>query len=464
VAADLALRGGHALLQQRSAVLGVEPLGVGTPLMEHAASVIFRTAWRNGLSLGRMIRELATAAVDVDAVVGGERDAAIRRLERALRREGVGLIGGSRVAATWVDWLARLTRRPALWGQTLLALARVLPDRGLLRSKRAYCPVHLAEWHRRGQPAYEPLLWQLRPVTVCPDHDELIRLETRCPNVHCRLEREVVTANAVPGMCNRCGTYLSSATPEVVAPSAASEWDRWVAIELGHVVAALGTLAEPPSGAAIPGAVQLAIARAGLSLTDYAKAIGVSLSTVSLWKDGRHQPGVDGVLRICRFAGFGVADFLLGRLEALEAAPAPLPSTVLPERTTPYRDVDWPAFERALRRALRDPHCPSPLAVARRWQVDARQARRAVPKLWRELSTRSQERIRREAHERATWRRSVVVEIVQALHDEGRYPGQGEVRKRLPRGIDFREADVMGTWRGEIARLGYVRRASPRAA
>lgn len=113
--ADVAPRRGLALLGQRSALLGAPPLGVGTPLSEHAASVVIRTAWRNGLSLGRMIRELATAAIDADAIIGDERAAAILRLERALRREGVGLIGLDHVAATWVDWLARLTRRPTPW-------------------------------------------------------------------------------------------------------------------------------------------------------------------------------------------------------------------------------------------------------------------------------------------------------------------------------------------------------------
>jgi transcriptional regulator with XRE-family HTH domain len=339
-----------------------------------------------------------------------------------------------------------------------------LPDRGLVRSQRAYCPVHLLEWRRDDKPAYEPLLWQLRPVTVCPDHGQLVRLETRCPKSGCRTERSIVTANAVPGMCDRCGTDLSSATPDIVSESAAAEWERWVAVELGGLVAALASVTEPPSGAAIPGCVQLAITRSGLNLTDYAKEIGVALSTVSLWKDGRRQPSIDGVLRLCRFAGFHVAGFLLGRVAALEAAPMPASAPVVPKAASTYHDIDWVAFRRALRRALRDVSRPSPMVIARRWNVNDRYARRRFPELWRQLSARSQERLRQDAAECSRGRKQVVLDVVQAIHDEGRFPSAGGVKKRLPRRIDFRDPEVVVAWRRGIERLGYRRRPQKMAA
>lgn len=459
----LAFGRGLALLKSRSVVPGVEPQGIGTPLVEHAPSVIVRTAWRNGLTPARMLRDVAAAVVDSDGFAAGDRDAAIARLEFALRRRGVGLLGADRVASTWVDWYERLTRRPGLSHHTLLPLTRVLGSRGLLRWERAYCPAHLRQWRRDDQPIYEPLVWQLRPVVVCPYHEDAIRLETRCPNETCRARRSVLTASAVPGVCERCGMGLWTAEP-VPWRGEDLTWRRWVAVELGGVVADLGAAEVPPSGQVIPLLVALAVERSGMTLTAFAASMGVALSTVSLWKDGRRQPSIDGVLRLCRVAGFRVADFLFGRSDALEATlrPDEIPGT--PASTTVYHDIDWRAFRRALHRALVDPSCPSPMTVAKRWNVNDRQARRTCPELWTQLSTRSRDRMRREARARAAERARLITDAIRAIHEEGRYPSRHQVAKRIPLRVSFRDPLLVDVWTRELTRLGYRRSEVVRAA
>lgn len=445
---------GVALLARRSVLLGVEPQGAGTPLAEHAASVIVRACWRNRMSLGRVIGEVAAAAVDAETLPAAARAETIARLEHVLRRRGVGLLGTDRVAATWVAWYERLTLRPGLERHTLRPLARVLRSRGVLRAERTYCPAHLAAWRREGRCLYEPLLWQLRPVLVCPDHDRPVVLATRCPNPACGSRRSVLTASALPGVCERCGTGLWTAEPEWAPDGPETEWRCWVTRELGELVAELSILEEYPDGSATIAAMVLAARRAG-SLTAFAAAIGVALSTVSLWKDGRRQPALDGILRACRFAGFRVADCLLGRIDVLEAAPVPVTPAWIPPATTTYHDIDWRPFRRALTRAARDPRRPAPATVAARWKVDVRQASRKCPEAWRRAARRYQERLAGEARARAAERERVLLAAIQAIHAENRYPSRHQVQKRVPRRISFRDERIKAAWRRELIRLAW---------
>jgi hypothetical protein len=164
-------------------------------------------------------------------------------------------------------------------------------------------------------------------------------------------------------------------------------------------------------------------------------------------------------LRLCRVAGFRVADFLLERTEALEAAPVPAFRPSVPVRTTTYRDIDWRGFRRASP-GRRGTSAARPTPIARRWRVDEGQARRTCPDLWATLVARHRYRSRLQSRERVAERRRVVTEAVGGIHAEGRYPSKHQVQKRAPRSVSFRDPLVRRAWASELGRLGYRRRGA----
>lgn len=86
----------------------------------------------------------------------------------------------------------------------MLTWSKVFPDRHLLRSLRAWCPYCYQEWRTNAQPIYEPLLWQLQVVNICPSHK--LHLIEKCPLCH---QTNIPLAwKSQPGYCSKCGIWL----------------------------------------------------------------------------------------------------------------------------------------------------------------------------------------------------------------------------------------------------------------
>lgn len=435
-----------ALLASRSVLLGVEPIGRDTGLVEHLGSVVLRTAWRNGLAPGRMIREVAATALAPDE--NGR--LAVRRLEQAFRSGSMGLLGWDASAATWIDTFELLTGRAGLADLTLQRWADVLPVRGLIRAERAYCPLHLREWLEAGIPPYEPLPWQIAAVEVCPDH--AVELETRCPGATCGATRRGLAASAVPGVCHRCGGALwHAASSAVDAATDNGAWRLWVARQVETVIASRGPRAENR----LAEIVSLAAERTGGTLTALAEQLDVALSTVSLWKDDRRQPSLDCLLRLCRAAGYPLLGVLTGDLRRLRITPLPVGRAWLPGREAPYRDIDWGPCRRALRRAAQGSGRSSPSAICARHGVDPAQARRHYPEMFRAASTKFAERRRRQAREERAKSRQGILDAMRAIDAEGLYPSRARTQQRFGRHVGY---DVfVAAWREGLALLGYRR-------
>lgn len=82
-------------------------------------------------------------------------------------------------AHTLLSTLEELTQVRCLDLLTALPSADVIDCRHLLRTTRAWCSSCYEGWRSSGPPVYEPLLWMLQVVTVCPDHRQ--SLDSLCP-------------------------------------------------------------------------------------------------------------------------------------------------------------------------------------------------------------------------------------------------------------------------------------------
>lgn len=121
-------------------------------------------------------------------------------------RHRTALNGTGLMAKNLVGALSALTRNTNLHFLTLLTWRQVFPNRGLLRHQRAWCPNCYQEWRNNDKSIYEPLLWSINAVVICPTHHNCL-LE-QCPYSHQSMT--IISGNSVPGHCNKCGHWLGS--------------------------------------------------------------------------------------------------------------------------------------------------------------------------------------------------------------------------------------------------------------
>lgn len=105
------------------------------------------------------------------------------------------------------------------------------------RDLRAWCPECFQQWRSTDQLIYEPLLWSIAAVTVCPIHHQ--PLQSRCP--HCQKAQRPITGRMQVARCSQCLNWLDVRAEESLEAEhqikSDSEWHLWVAERVMEILA-----------------------------------------------------------------------------------------------------------------------------------------------------------------------------------------------------------------------------------
>lgn len=104
---------------------------------------------------------------------------------------------------------------------------------------RVWCPTCFQVWLDSEQPIYEPLIWSIAAVTICPHHHQ--PLQSRCP--HCQRTQRPITSKMQVGRCAHCLGWLNALSKELAEAEqlikAEMEWHLWVAERVIEVLASI---------------------------------------------------------------------------------------------------------------------------------------------------------------------------------------------------------------------------------
>jgi hypothetical protein len=140
----------------------------------------------------------------------------------------MGLNGNGKQSKDWQTVLERLTGQIHLHRFTVETFLGDFPPQKILRKTPVWCPTCLEEWKRTGQTLYQPLLWMLQVVTVCPTHQTL--LVDCCPACHHR-QKVLETNKTQPFECTSCAAWLGKKpSPRQAGEEAVHllAWQAWI--------------------------------------------------------------------------------------------------------------------------------------------------------------------------------------------------------------------------------------------
>jgi hypothetical protein len=228
----------------RSRLYCMEPIGVRTPSVECLTSYIARLAEEHGVTLKSLMMHVIFPALGQDVT---EADY-YRRLSTFCEQNCSSLNGRSPMARQWVAVMQNLTSCESLRFLTMLTWSEVTAIRKLVRQRKAWCPACYDDWRQARQVLYDPLLWALKSVQMCPHHRR--PLVTVCP--HCQVTLPFLSPDAHPGYCTRCAGWLGGASAGEEATSTSIDrdyFDRqyWIAQRVGEMLAAAPDLIRAPS-------------------------------------------------------------------------------------------------------------------------------------------------------------------------------------------------------------------------
>lgn len=173
---------------------GLEPIGVGTPLVESLSSYLVRLAAAHMMPVSVLLRDvIATRLPNADHNLEGQigRQAIIKNMN------GMGATTSSVVAV-----VEELTGRTNLSDLTMLPFSKVISPYSLVYSDSHWCACCLEEQRMKGTPVYFPLMWSLHNWCIVHGYS----LFSACP--YCRYPLPVIASREVPGYCSHCQKWL----------------------------------------------------------------------------------------------------------------------------------------------------------------------------------------------------------------------------------------------------------------
>jgi hypothetical protein len=200
---------------KRSRLYHLEPIAISTPYVEGLISYICRLAEAHCVSPGVLIKKeilpsfrknYSISTGDVYAVQEDGNGILVSSIPKPVYRQNSNEYG--LLAWQYLEGLKTLTLREDLQALVIPPTAnRILvgmTEHELGRNLRAWCPECFQTWRTTSYPVYEPLLWSIAVVNVCPIHHK--PLQFHCP--HCQKAQRHFTARMCSGRCSQCSGWL----------------------------------------------------------------------------------------------------------------------------------------------------------------------------------------------------------------------------------------------------------------
>lgn len=279
----------------------LEPLGIGTPLMESLTGILKRLASAHHVAVSDLVAFCVGALVDKPI-----------SLSHLLWIDGV-----AASARMWSGLLCEMTRNNDMRYLTMFHWLPLLNSHGLIRRSQAWCPMCYESWRKSDTPVYEPLLWRLLCVEICLVHHR--KLVNRCPVCHAAFP--VVTYKAAVGFCPKCRIWLGSETGGGQPFAVESE-----TYQIAQAVGRLLSLAPQTTSLKrdiVPEVIEAVKQRRQIPYTHIEAALRIGTSHLSNLKSGMRAPGLATLARL----GILSEELLWNRLIGKDIRACPVPET-----------------------------------------------------------------------------------------------------------------------------------------
>lgn len=439
---------------QRCSVLHyLNLVGINTPYVESLTSHISRLAEAHSLYPG-VLMERGIAPLIAKQYTGGNLHT-IYNHTCALNGTGV-------MASDLVQALNDLTGHRQLHLLTMLPWAEVLPQRELLHPFRFWCPQCYEENRISDSEIYEPLLWSLKIVKICPIHHQ--PLFNLCP--HCGQTNYLLSWRSRVGHCSKCEKWLGTSSSDSLYEKhslleAEMQWLVWAANAAGELIAA-SSQSGRITRESIAKSLGSCISRfTEGNIAEFARLIQVPKNTVWLWCKGKNLPQLSTLIELCFRLKIPIVEFLTGnQTNNLEETIRLVPEKLVQKRRSPdTRLADLDQVESQLAAVLLDHKLPPPSLEAAAKALGYR--RETLSRNFKELCSAISAKY--DQYEEIRFLASIekccaeVKQVVLQLHAKGIYPSEARVSECLTKPGHLRYKKVRAVLQETRQTIGLTR-------
>ncbi|KUO76692.1 MAG: hypothetical protein APF81_11515 [Desulfosporosinus sp. BRH_c37] len=423
-------------------LFSLKPIGIGTGIIESQTSYISRLSEIHSVTVGSLIGKELASVLAKKYILKSSMEGGSRFFDTASELNGFG-----KVAEDCAKGLEILTGGTDLKGLTLVSWNHMIPPRGVLREKKAWCPECLENWKENNQDIYEPLLWSFKAVTFCLEHGT--SLQNRCPN--CFKEIPILTRKTRNGFCSYCGCWLghSKISIDGVANTQPTSWEYFVVTNVMEllVIGQVSLLHCEEIHAFIKSLVDSNGGKGAFS-----RAVGIPKTTVRAWYDGNNKPRFDTLLIICFGVKQQLKDIVTGFRGTGNCLAVGSELMFTPKPVKRRRPFDQDRTESVLKEIIDGKVNPPPSVreVAKSLQCDKRLLYKHCSKLCKAVSEKHISYVQECRSKRINEACLKVKDVTEDLLNQGVYPSRRRVEKILGSKLIMREKPVQTTWHDSL--------------
>jgi hypothetical protein len=304
-------------LPQRSPLYTLEPIGLGTPIIESMTSFITRLSVAHSFTPLDLLREVIHEKYKDIFHRWNYRPDRVVFSDSILNRPWV-FNGMDWVTFYVVKALESIFNKNTFKHMTVLSLRKIVSRRSLFREYAAYCPACFSEWREKDIPLYEPLLWKFNVIRKCPIHAEY--LSYRCPK--CLTPVPHLTRKRIVGWCHSCGNWLGEISSSEIQETHRENPDAWndpTCIEVGRVLHALQHEIDSIRRSNIDRVLLKCITYIDSRPRQHSGWSVEYQPRIRSWVDDKYPIELEALLYICHCFCISLLDFLRGQSIDFEA-------------------------------------------------------------------------------------------------------------------------------------------------
>jgi hypothetical protein len=367
----------------RSRLFKLEPIGIGTDVVESLTSYTARLAAEHCTSPYKLLSNEVLALMERDTFPSLKSRGCL-----AKRLNGLQTLTDLVIAS-----FERLTLRDDLRHMTLFNWRNILSHSSLLRGNRAWCAFCYEECLSDSKVIYDPLVWAIKIITVCLKHNE--RLCEICPK--CMRQLSFLDSYYVPGYCSQCHAWLGAANKAYLNLKSFKGVEQTelcrqaqLALPVSELLSCSPKIKSIPTPESFIANLADAIAKkASHNINFFADLVGVwsgSIRRLLMWET---KLRLEVLCQLCSRLNATPLELLLDGGNSIAFRDRHL----LFERDIPVvkEASPWEEVEGMLRLALKESPPPSMEAVARQMGYHPRKVKNHYPELCQQLIDRYRE-------------------------------------------------------------------------
>ncbi|WP_197047434.1 TniQ family protein [Planktothrix serta] len=425
----------------RSSLHHLEPIGVGTPMVESLTSYMTRLAHSHGVFVSTLLSRVVNPLLQRTFI----KNYTSRGLEPFFNRSHT-LNGYGTIATDFIEVLNQLTLSNNLKFLTLSPFSNILVTKGLLRPYKAWCPICYKRWKQNQEVIYEPLLWSLNDVKVCLIHQH--PLVQNCP--HCHRQLLWLNWKSSLGYCSQCSQWLGGSSNTSIVTQ-----QRWIADTLGELVANADRLSSVLTQERIQQSLTYIVHQVSEdNIAAFAAIHKIPKNTFWGWYSGKNRPPLSALTQICYNLKISLFQFLTQdfNLSAIPDRDQKVEMEYCKNTRSSARTLDFNHIENTLSLILSQAgeSLPTIAEIAEQLQINRRLLSRHFPDLCHQIVTKRRNYVRMSHLTAIEHCCQEIKEAIALLHQSGEYPTESRVCELISNPGYFRYQKVRLLYKKEV--------------